>query len=353
MRNTAAETCRCGGRLSARRASGGPGSGRLQIAVGVIFDPAGERVLVARRRAGSQHAGLWEFPGGKCRPGERFEDALRRELLEETDIAVESAEPLLCIDHQYPHAAVRLHVWRIGRWRGAAKGREGQEIEWVPVAQLRLRTFPAANRAIVSVLTLPALYVITPDFDEYDTDFLALTSSVLGAGAKLIQFRSTRLPQPERARVLARLVELCAPANAQLIVNGSITEVLRSRADGMHLTASKLLQANERPLDPEYVIGASCHNRMEIEHAARLGLDFAVLGPVRRTRTHPDVEPLGWRRFRSLAARAGLPVYAVGGVSPADMAMARRNGAYGLAMIGGIWSANDPAGAVAACMRQH
>lgn len=349
MRNTAADSCCCGGRLSARRASGGSEPERLQIAVGVIFDPAGERVLVARRRAGSQHAGLWEFPGGKCRPGERLEDALRRELLEETDVAVESAEPLLCIDHEYPHGAVRLHVWSIRRWRGAARGREGQEIEWVTVSQLRLRSFPDANRAILSVLTLPALYVITPDIGEYDADFLALTSSLLGAGAKLIQFRSTRLPQPERARILARLVELCAPANAQLLVNGSITEVLRSGADGMHLNASKLLQANERPLDPEYVIGASCHNRMEIEHAARLGLDFVVLGPVRRTRTHPDVEPLGWRRFRSLAARAGLPVYALGGITPADMAMAKRNGAHGLAMIGAIWSSDDPAAAVAAC----
>ncbi|HEY7841078.1 MAG TPA: Nudix family hydrolase [Gammaproteobacteria bacterium] len=351
MRNIAAESCRCGGRLAARRAPRGPGAEPLQIAVGVICDASGDRVLLARRRPGTQHAGLWEFPGGKCRPGERFEDALRRELLEETDVAVESVEPLVCIDHAYPQVAVRLHVWRIARWHGAARGREGQEVEWVPVGELRRRTFPEANRAIVSALTLPALYVITPDIDAYDADFLALASSVLGAGAKLIQFRSTRLAEPERARILARLVELCGTTGARLMVNGSITEVLGSGARGMHLTSSRLLQANERPLDPGHLIGASCHNRMELEHAERLGLDFAVLGPVRRTRTHPDVEPLGWRRFRNLAGRAGLPVYALGGITPADLETARRNGAHGLAMIGGIWSAEDPAAAVAACVR--
>lgn len=345
MRNIAAESCRCGGSAAPR----GPGSESLQIAVGVIFDATGERVLLARRKAGSQHAGLWEFPGGKCRPGERLEDALRRELLEETDVVVESAEPLLCVDHAYPHVAVRLHVWRVVHWRGVAKGREGQEIEWVPVTQLRLRTFPEANRAIVSVLTLPSLYVITPDFDEYGADFFALASSVLDAGAKLIQFRSTRLAAPERADALARLVELCRPAGATLVVNGSITEVLRSGARGMHLTSSRLLQINERPLDPGYVIGASCHSRVELEHAERLGLDFAVLGPVRRTSTHPEAEPLGWRRFGDLAAGAGLPIYALGGLTPADLEMARRNGGHGLAMIGSIWSAEDPAAAVAAC----
>jgi 8-oxo-dGTP diphosphatase len=350
MRNTAAESCRCGGRITARGPLVRSASGRLQIAVGVVCDASGKRVLVARRRAGSSHAGLWEFPGGKRRADERLEDALRRELLEETGVVVDAAEPLLCVDHDYPDAAVRLHVWRVTAWHGAAAGREGQHIEWSAIAGLRSRRFPEANRAIVAALTLPALYVITPDLEDYGEDFFALAGSLVGAGARLLQFRSTRLPRAERAGVIVRLVELCRPAGAHLLVNGSMGEVLGRSASGMHLTASRLLQTNERPLDPEHVIGASCHNRMELEHAGRLGLDFAVLGPVRRTRTHPEVEPLGWRRFRDLAAGAGLPVYALGGVTPRDLAVARRNGAHGLAMIGGIWSAREPASAVAACL---
>jgi 8-oxo-dGTP diphosphatase len=345
MRNTAVESCHCGGSRASRR----PDRERLQIAVGVVFDRSGERVLIARRRSGSPHAGLWEFPGGKCRPAEEIEHALRRELLEEIDVAVDAAEPLLCIDHQYPDAAVRLHVWRISAWHGAAGGREGQDVEWVPVAALRYRRFPAANRAIIAALTLPALYLLTPDLDHYDDGFFVLAAALARAGARLLQFRSTRLPEPERASVIARLLEACRPAGARLLVNGGIGEVLLTGADGLHLNSSRLLQANERPLGPDQLIGASCHNQMELDHAARLGLDFAVLGPVRRTRTHPDTEPLGWRRFRALAAGAGIPVYALGGVTPGDMAVARRNGAQGLAMIDGVWSAQDPVAAVAAC----
>ena len=317
MRSTEADRCRCGGIAAAPGAAGDRQRQRLQIAVGVVCDVPGERVLIARRRAGSPHAGLWEFPGGKCRTGERPADALRRELFEETAVAVDEAEPLLCLDHDYPDAAVRLHVWKVAKWHGAARGREGQEIEWVPLSGLRSRSFPEANRAIVAALTLPALCVITPDLLHYDEEFFALAASVLGAGARLIQFRSTRLAGTERAPVIGRLVELCRAAGARLLVNGSISEVLRSGADGIHLNSSRLLQANERPLEAERVIAASCHNRMELEHAARLGLDFVVLGPVRRTRTHLEVEPLGWRRFRSLAAGTGIPVYALGGVLPA------------------------------------
>jgi 8-oxo-dGTP diphosphatase len=315
-----------------------------------VCDPSGERVLLARRRAGSPHAGLWEFPGGKRRAGESLESALRRELLEETNVAVETAEPLLCLDHEYPGSAVRLHVWRINAWHGAANGREGQEIEWVRLADLRSRQFPEANRAIVAALTLPALYVITPDLDHYDAGFLELASLILRAGARLLQFRSTRLPEAERPRVIEQLARLCRTAPAALVINGSITEVLQAGAGGIHLSSSRLLQTNERPLDAGHLVGASCHNRMELEHAARLGLDFAVLGPVRRTRTHPEVEPLGWRRFGSLAAGAEIPVYALGGMSPSDMDAAKRNGAHGLAMIGALWTAADPAAAVAACL---
>lgn len=349
MRSTAAEDCRCGGRRGTRVA-GQIGHGRLQIAVGVVCDPDGTRVLLARRRAGSPHAGLWEFPGGKCREDERLADALRRELKEETNIVVQGAEPLLCIDFDYPASAVRLHIWRVYAWSGAPRGREGQEIEWVTVADLRSRQFPEANRAIVATLTIPPLYVITPDLDRYDAEFLTVTRSLLNAGARLVQFRSTRLPEKGRADAIRSLADLCRAAGADLLVNGTISEAMLADTRGLHLSASRLLQTNERPLDARYVIGASCHNRMELEHAGRLGLDFAVLGPIRRTRTHPEAEPLGWRRFRSLAARTVMPVYALGGISPADMAVAKRNGAHGIAMIGGIWSAADPAAAVAACV---
>jgi 8-oxo-dGTP diphosphatase len=84
---------------------------------------------------------------------------------------------------------------------------------------------------------------------------------------------------------------------------------------------------------PPGLAAASCHTRHELERAMQLELDFAVLGPVK------DKSPaLGWDRFRSLAAFSSIPVYAIGGLKPADLEDAWRAGAHGLAMIRGSWS---------------
>jgi len=68
-----------------------------------------------------------------------------------------------------------------------------------------------------------------------------------------------------------------------------------------------------------------------------LGLDFAVLGPVRETATHPGVQPIGWEGFARLARGASIPIYAIGGLRRADLQDAWRAGAHGLAMIRGAW----------------
>jgi 8-oxo-dGTP diphosphatase len=80
---------------------------------------------------------------------------------------------------------------------------------------------------------------------------------------------------------------------------------------------------------------ASCHTREELDRAMQLGLDFVVLGPVK------DKAAIGWRRFAELAEGASLPVYAIGGLTLADLDEARRAGAHGLAMIRGAWSGAD------------
>ncbi|HWV88469.1 MAG TPA: thiamine phosphate synthase, partial [Burkholderiales bacterium] len=78
---------------------------------------------------------------------------------------------------------------------------------------------------------------------------------------------------------------------------------------------------------------ASCHNRDELERAMALELDFAVLGPVR------DKRPaLGWKKFAEIARATSLPVYAIGGLTRADLPDAWRAGAHGIAMIRGAWS---------------
>jgi 8-oxo-dGTP diphosphatase len=81
------------------------------------------------------------------------------------------------------------------------------------------------------------------------------------------------------------------------------------------------------------VVGASCHDERELEHAHKLGLDYVVLGPVRETASHPGVRGIGWERFATLARDRSMPVYAIGGLARADLREARTHGAHGVALL--------------------
>jgi 8-oxo-dGTP diphosphatase len=85
------------------------------------------------------------------------------------------------------------------------------------------------------------------------------------------------------------------------------------------------------------LVGASCHDAVQLARAMQLGLDFAVLGPVKATGSHPGAAPMGWARFAELISGASVPVYAIGGMQLSDLDPAWRVGAHGVAMISGSW----------------
>ena len=86
-------------------------------------------------------------------------------------------------------------------------------------------------------------------------------------------------------------------------------------------------------------VGASVHDATGLAQAAALGLDYAVLGPVAATRSHPGAAVLGWQGFRTLAAASAIPVYALGGLVPDDLPAARQAGAHGIALQRAAWPA--------------
>ncbi|MDZ7749329.1 MAG: thiamine phosphate synthase [Halofilum sp. (in: g-proteobacteria)] len=92
-----------------------------------------------------------------------------------------------------------------------------------------------------------------------------------------------------------------------------------------------------RPVGPERLLSCACHDAAELAHAEALGADLAYLGSVAPTPSHPDAAPLGWEAFADLAAGTALPLYAIGGVTPSDLATARAAGAVGVAGIRGFW----------------
>lgn len=314
---------------------------RTHVVAAAIVD--GKSTLVARRQTGVHQGGLWEFPGGKLEPGESRQSALAREIEEELGIEVTRARPLIRIPHDYDDARVLLDVWWVDSWKGEPHGKEGQTVEWCSIDTLESGAFPAANRAIITAVQLPAIYLITPEPSTMPDQGLGWLEDRLRQGrVGLVQLRSKRLAERDYHRLTNQVARLCADYGAKVLVNTDPGLALQTQASGVHLTARRLRDCSKRPLDPEHLVGASCHNGEELAHACRIGVDFAVLSPVAKTRSHPHATPMGWEVFRELVETATMPVYALGGMQLNDIDTAWEHGAQGIATISGL-SGKTPA----------
>lgn len=107
----------------------------VEVAVGVLVDGAGA-VLLGQRPEGKPYAGYWEFPGGKVEAGETLFAALSRELQEEIDVRIDQAEEFMVVEHDYPHAYVRLHICLVRSWQGQARGLENQALGWLNIKDI-------------------------------------------------------------------------------------------------------------------------------------------------------------------------------------------------------------------------
>lgn len=109
------------------------------------------KILITRRPDGSHLAGLWEFPGGKRRFGERPEEALCREILEELGVGVEVREQIETVEWEYPDRRLKLLFFRCAL-DGEPRPLEGQEMRWVAPADLARYPFPPADATLIARL---------------------------------------------------------------------------------------------------------------------------------------------------------------------------------------------------------
>jgi 8-oxo-dGTP diphosphatase len=127
-------------------------SSRLVIVVVAAVIERDGSFLLTRRLEGTHLAGKWEFPGGKIAPGETHTQALQREIREELDAAVDVGALVFEIEHPYPDRTISLHFYRCAL-RGEPKPLLGQEMKWVPRADLRTLDFPPADEELIDRLT--------------------------------------------------------------------------------------------------------------------------------------------------------------------------------------------------------
>ncbi len=306
----------------------------IHVAAGVVRAGDG-RVLIQQRPPGRDHAGYWEFPGGKIEPGEGAAAALARELDEELGIRVVPGPLRIRVPWDYGHLRVVLHVLDCADWSGTPRGREGQAVVWSTLQALSHRRWPAANLPIIHALQLPDRYLITPQDPDDPERWLEVLEAALAGGIRLVQLRRPERSPDSLVALGRRLRARCDAYGATLLVNAPDELAAEAGGHGVHWNARTLAATPRRPGWARWV-AASCHSPGELEQAAACGADFAVLSPVQRTASHPERQPLGWAQFAAWVADAPLPVFALGGLGPEDVATARSHGAQGIAAIRGL-----------------
>ena len=306
----------------------------VEVAAAVMLRAEGQEFLLGQRPPGKVYAGYWEFPGGKVEPGETVRDALIRELYEELGITVTGCSPWLTRCFVYPHAHVRLNFWRVTAWSGdigEALPLEHSAVNWQSCQKAaEVAPILPANDPILKALSLPTTMAITQAAVHGIEAELARLEVAMAQGVRLIQIREKGWPGTE---AFAREVKQRAAKWQAVVVLNSEASLAQTLGLGLHLTASELQACARRPDLPW--VGASCHTAEELARAGELGLDYALLGPVLPTATHPDSAGLGWAKFADVLAGNTLPVFALGGMQKTHLAQAQQLGAHGIAMMRG------------------
>lgn len=197
---------------------------------------------------------------------------------------------------------------------------------------------------------IPLLHVVTDDQVLARAGFVEAALTVIGAGGADLALH-VRGPGTRGGTLYALVLALVGPAaeaGACLVVNDRVDVALAAGAAGVHLGVRSLpVPEARRILGPAAWLGCSVHGREEASGAASDGVDWIFAGHVYETPSHAGRPGLGADGLADVCrAVPGVPVVAIGGITPRRVVEAQRAGARGVAAIRGIWDAPDPVRAV-------
>ena len=194
---------------------------------------------------------------------------------------------------------------------------------------------------------LPRLHVVTDDavLARPDWQSVALTVCAAGGSAIALHIRGPHTCGRKIYRLAAALAPHAKRTDALLFVNDRADVALTTDVDGVHLGVRSLaLSAVRSLLGPKVWIGASCHNANTA--AAAVGADYMFLGAIFETPSHPNVRGIGIDEFAQVTLACPGPVIGIGGINPRRARSVVKAGASGVAVLRGVWDAEDPARAV-------
>lgn len=291
----------------------------VDVAIAILLHKT--KVLVGWRQANQHQGNKHEFPGGKVEAGETPEQACRREIYEEVGIGIKDWHVFDVIRHEYDDIIVNLHLFH-AYVPDELLDLIHQPWGWYKREQLVDLNFPKANDAILQRLVWPHLIKISEQIDALPQQEALLYWRTDCADIGQIQQQLLRLSDAQLQKLMIN-IDLWEQLDAEL----------RDKISTIHLKQSQLMSLSKAGLVVGKRFIAACHDVVSLQHAQHIGCDAVLLSPVLATETHPDTKELGWEGFEELARTSDIPVFALGGVAPAELKQAQKHHAYGLAGI--------------------
>ncbi|NNP75348.1 dGTP triphosphohydrolase [Acinetobacter sp. Ac_3412] len=291
----------------------------VDVAIAILLHKT--KVLVGWRQANQHQGNKHEFPGGKVEEGETPEQACRREIYEEVGIGLKEWHAFDVIRHEYEDIIVNLHLFH-AYVPDELLNLIHQPWAWYNRDQLIDLNFPKANTVILQRLSWPHLIKISDQIDALPQQEALLYWRTQTDGIKQIEQQLDAL-KVDQLRKLIVNVDLWQKLSVEL----------QNKIQTIHLKQSQLMSLSKGGLVVGKRFIAACHDAVSLQHAQHIGCDAVFLSPVHATETHPETKVLGWDRFQELAQNSDIPVFALGGLAPADLEQAQKHHAYGLAGI--------------------
>lgn len=189
----------------------------------------------------------------------------------------------------------------------------------------------------------PPLVLVT-DRGQARRPLPAIVAAALDAGCRWVSLREKDLPEDEQIILARRFLPMARAAGARLLLHGEASLAKLAGSDGVHLPAGADAAAARALLGAQKLVGVSIHTVTEAVAVDPACVDYALAGPAFETPSKPGYGPeIGRKGLADIARAAPVPVLAIGGINAARIGEVIAAGAAGVAVMGGVMRAADPA----------
>jgi thiamine-phosphate pyrophosphorylase len=192
------------------------------------------------------------------------------------------------------------------------------------------------------VIALPSPLLIVTDRHQAQRPLEDVVREAVAAGSRWIWFRDRDLERSERLRLALRLAEIVHGLGGRLSIGGDVELAAETGTRAVHVRDLPGVAHARQVLGPLALVGLSAHSVADVANAKVAGADYVTLSPIHETASKPGYGPALGTQAIAQAARIGIAVVALGGITADNAAAARQAGAAGIAVMGGVMRTENP-----------